>query len=63
MHGSRQNTSMLFAGGGGGISTNPNARRSIRLEFKNVSTSNRSHGACTNLCEFVGLAVMILSDS
>lgn len=43
---------MLFAGGGG-LSTNPNVRRSIRLECENITQSNRTHEGYSNLCEFV----------
>ncbi|KAL1826348.1 hypothetical protein DCAR_0205453 [Daucus carota subsp. sativus] len=49
---SRRDTLMLFAGGGG-ISNNPNVRRSIRLECENsTSLRNESYGY-SNLCNFV----------
>ncbi|KAL8103243.1 hypothetical protein AgCh_027695 [Apium graveolens] len=49
---SRRNTFMLFAGGGG-LSTNPNVRRSIWLECANITLTNRTHDGYSSLCEFV----------
>ncbi|KAM7491249.1 hypothetical protein LguiA_034170 [Lonicera macranthoides] len=47
---SRRKTLMLFAAGGG-ISTSPNIRRSIRLECENsTGDSNKEY---SNICEFV----------
>lgn len=47
---SRRSSLMLFAGGGG-ISANPNVRRSIRLECDNSTSVNGT--GYTKLCEFV----------
>ncbi|GFP81785.1 xyloglucan galactosyltransferase katamari1 [Phtheirospermum japonicum] len=50
---SRRSTLMLFAGGGG-ISANPNVRRSIRLECENATSSVSANGTgYGKLCEFV----------
>ncbi|EYU30311.1 hypothetical protein ABFS82_01G089300 [Erythranthe guttata] len=50
---SRRSTLMVFAGGGG-ISANPNVRRSIRLECENITNSvNANETGYSNLCEFV----------
>ncbi|XP_009596821.1 probable xyloglucan galactosyltransferase GT19 [Nicotiana tomentosiformis] len=49
---SRRNTLMLFAGGGG-ISANPNIRRSIRLECENVTSMSANGTGYQKLCEFV----------
>ncbi|KAK1378272.1 putative xyloglucan galactosyltransferase GT19 [Heracleum sosnowskyi] len=49
---SRRDTLMLFAGGGG-LSANPNVRRSIRLECENITLSNKTQGRYSNLCQFV----------
>lgn len=49
---SRRTTLMLFAGGGG-ISANPNVRRSIRLECENVTTVSANGTGYEKLCEFL----------
>ncbi|XP_059276008.1 probable xyloglucan galactosyltransferase GT19 [Lycium ferocissimum] len=49
---SRRTTLMLFAGGGG-ISANPNVRRSIRLECENVTSMSANGTGYEKLCEFV----------
>ncbi|MCD7472579.1 hypothetical protein HAX54_013851 [Datura stramonium] len=43
---------MLFAGGGG-ISANPNVRRSIRFECENVTTMSANGTGYEKLCQFV----------
>ncbi|KAL8552636.1 hypothetical protein ACS0TY_001358 [Phlomoides rotata] len=43
---------MLFAGGGG-FSSNPNIRRSIRLECENATSMNATGSGYSNFCEFV----------
>lgn len=48
----RRTTLMLFAGGGG-ISANPNVRRSIRLECDNSTSMSVNGTRYTKLCEFV----------
>lgn len=54
---SRRSTLMLFAGGGGSVSSpTPNIRRSIRLECENVTSSNSSSYnlyGYTKLCDVV----------
>ncbi|XP_074357726.1 putative xyloglucan galactosyltransferase GT19 [Apium graveolens] len=49
---SRRNTLMLFAGGGG-ISNNPNVRRSIRLECENSTNWRNESDEYSRFCEFV----------
>ncbi|KAL3645339.1 putative xyloglucan galactosyltransferase gt19 [Castilleja foliolosa] len=49
---SRRSTLMLFAGGGG-ISANPNVRRSIRLECENATSMSANGTGYSKLCEFV----------
>lgn len=49
---SRRTTLMLFAAGGG-ISANPNIRRSIRLECENVTSMSANGTGYEKLCEFV----------
>lgn len=49
---SRRTTLMLFAGGGG-ISVNPNVRRSIRLECDNATRMSVNGTGYTKLCDFV----------
>ncbi|CAK9146946.1 unnamed protein product [Ilex paraguariensis] len=49
---SRRTTLMLFAGGGG-ISANPNIRRSIRLECENSTSTDVNGCGYSELCEFV----------
>ncbi|KAI3468905.1 hypothetical protein Pfo_025568 [Paulownia fortunei] len=49
---SRRSTLMLFAGGGG-ISANPNIRRSIRLECENVTSMTANGTGYEKFCEFV----------
>lgn len=49
---SRRTTLMLFAGGGG-ISANPNVRRSIRLECENATSMSANGTGYEKLCEFV----------
>ncbi|PIN26671.1 Acetylglucosaminyltransferase EXT1/exostosin 1 [Handroanthus impetiginosus] len=49
---SRRSTLMLFAGGGG-ISANPNVRRSIRLECDNVTNMNTNGTGYSKFCEFL----------
>ncbi|KAK6137700.1 hypothetical protein DH2020_028626 [Rehmannia glutinosa] len=49
---SRRTTLMLFAGGGG-ISANPNVRRSIRLECENVTSMNPNGTGYLKFCDFV----------
>lgn len=49
---SRRTTLMLFAGGGG-ISVNPNVRRSIRLECDNATSMSVNGTGYTKLCDFV----------
>ncbi|KAL3818196.1 hypothetical protein ACJIZ3_004101 [Penstemon smallii] len=49
---SRRNTLMLFVGGGG-ISANPNIRRSIRLECENSTSLSTHETGYGKLCEFV----------
>ncbi|KAL8470762.1 hypothetical protein ACS0TY_033362 [Phlomoides rotata] len=49
---SRRSTVMLFAGGGG-FSSNPNIRRSIRLECENATSMNATGSGYSNFCEFV----------
>ncbi|KAL8531332.1 hypothetical protein ACS0TY_008091 [Phlomoides rotata] len=43
---------MLFTGGGG-FSSNPSIRRSIRLECENATSMNATGSGYSNLCEFV----------
>ncbi|KAF3637746.1 putative adenine phosphoribosyltransferase 1, chloroplastic-like [Capsicum annuum] len=49
---SRRTALMLFAGGGG-ISANPNVRRSIRLECDNVTSLSANGTGYDKLCDFV----------
>ncbi|GAA0164851.1 glycosyltransferase [Lithospermum erythrorhizon] len=49
---SKRSTLMMFAAGGG-ISANPNIRRSIRLECENVTQLSDEGSGYSNLCEFV----------
>ncbi|KAI3823603.1 hypothetical protein L1987_05042 [Smallanthus sonchifolius] len=52
---SKRSTLMLFAGGGG-ISSTPNVRRSIRLECENsekLNNTSQSSIEYSNLCEFI----------
>ncbi|MCE0482008.1 putative xyloglucan galactosyltransferase gt19 [Datura stramonium] len=49
---SRRTTLMLFAGGGG-ISANPNVRRSIRLECENVTSMSANGTGYEKMCELV----------
>ncbi|KAL0331430.1 UNVERIFIED_CONTAM: putative xyloglucan galactosyltransferase GT19 [Sesamum angustifolium] len=49
---SRRSTLMLFAGGGG-ISANPNVRRSIRLECENVTSMSTNGTGYAKFCDFV----------
>ncbi|EPS70482.1 hypothetical protein M569_04275, partial [Genlisea aurea] len=49
---SKRSTLMLFAGGGG-ISANPNVRRSIRLECENATNLNATGTGYANFCEFI----------
>lgn len=49
---SKRSTFMLFAGGGG-ISANPNIRRSIRLECENVTKLSPNGTGYSSLCEFI----------
>ncbi|KAK4338279.1 hypothetical protein RND71_042766 [Anisodus tanguticus] len=49
---SRRTTLMLFAGGGG-ISANPNVRRSIRLECENATSMSANGTGYEKVCEFV----------
>ncbi|KAL6550200.1 putative xyloglucan galactosyltransferase gt19 [Orobanche minor] len=49
---SRRSTLMLFAGGGG-ISANPNVRRSIRLECEKISSMSTNGSGFGKFCEFV----------
>lgn len=49
---SRRNALMLFAAGGG-ISANPNIRRSIRLECENSTSISANGTGYDKLCEFV----------
>ncbi|XP_027181181.1 probable xyloglucan galactosyltransferase GT19 [Coffea eugenioides] len=48
----RRTSLMLFAGGGG-ISANPNVRRSIRLECENSTSMSVNGTRYTKLCDFV----------
>lgn len=49
---SRRSALMLFAAGGG-ISANPNIRRSIRLECENITSISVNGTGYNKLCEFV----------